>query len=107
MSGRVSNPTFRSDADATLLRVSWGHCATTHSLKERLLGSRADPAGGANTKTCSCVSPRIDREVKKWFAMTGADVAKPKELMRYLVKQDVFSKDHREGLSAEKHAAPA
>ena len=41
---------------------------------------------------------RTDREIKKWFAMTGADVAKPRELMTYLVKQEVFSKDHREGL---------
>lgn len=45
---------------------------------------------------------RADQAIKKWFAMTGADVANSKELMPYLVKQEVFSKDHREGLPLRK-----
>ena len=38
-----------------------------------------------------------DRYIKRWFAMTGADSAKPKELMAFLVEHRVFPKDHREG----------
>ena len=32
--------------------------------------------------------------------MTGADSAKPKDLMAFLVEHRVFPKDHREGVSA-------
>lgn len=39
----------------------------------------------------------VDEFIKRWFTVTGADIAKPKELMPYLVKQGVFTKDHREG----------
>lgn len=38
-----------------------------------------------------------DSLIKRWFAMTGANTAKPKDLMPYLVKAGVFTKDHREG----------
>lgn len=38
-----------------------------------------------------------DSLIKRWFAMTGADTAKPKDLMPYLVKAGVFTKDHRDG----------
>ncbi len=38
-----------------------------------------------------------DQFIKRWFTMTGADTAKPKDMMPYLVKHGVFTKDHREG----------
>lgn len=38
-----------------------------------------------------------DRYIKRWFTMTCADSAKPKDLMAFLVEHRVFPKDHREG----------
>jgi hypothetical protein len=38
-----------------------------------------------------------DQFIKRWFTMTGADTAKPKDLMAFLVEHRVFPKDHREG----------
>ncbi len=38
-----------------------------------------------------------DKYIKRWFTMTGADSAKPKDLMAFLVEHKVFPKDHREG----------
>lgn len=39
----------------------------------------------------------VDRLIKAWFQRSGAESAKPKDLMPYLIQQGFFSKDHREG----------
>lgn len=44
----------------------------------------------------------IDGFIQKWFERTGEERAKPKDVMPFLVKHGVFTKDYREGLPLRK-----
>ncbi len=40
----------------------------------------------------------IDIYAQEWLQINDRDLAKPKDLMPYLIEKGVFNRDHREGL---------
>lgn len=82
----------------------------TRSTRSR--ASRSGPKTGSPRPRDRLIqrAMQVDALIIRYFRQTGADMAKPKDLMPFLVRHGGFRKDHREGyplrkLCNELHAA--
>jgi len=75
--------------------------ASPMSIEARRTGPPRRALGTSRADTIE-LARRIDRLVERWLRRTGVAGAKPKELMRMLVDEGVFPKDHKEGLPLRK-----